>query len=195
MISNIDPYKFTEDPKRIKPGAVLVSEPFTRDAYFGKSVVLITEHNKDGTVGFILNKPVKASLQDLIKEFPDISANVSIGGPVDTNSVHFIHTLGAQIDGTKAIKPGLFWSGDFKKLTQLASLNLVDERHIKFFIGYAGWEVGQLETEIKKNYWKISDLPLSNILDNDPRLWYTAVEEFGESFKPWLNVPENPAWN
>ncbi|HKK58835.1 MAG TPA: YqgE/AlgH family protein [Salinivirga sp.] len=195
MYSKTNIFSFKEDPKKIKAGSVLVSEPFSRDPHFSKSVVLITEHNDKGTVGFILNKPVKMALSDLMKDFPNIDTNISIGGPVETNSVHFIHTLGQQIEGTKEVNDGLFWGGNFKKLQQLVSLGLVDQRHVKFFIGYAGWKPKQLETEIDNNYWKITNLQNTEILDNDPGMWYNTVAHFGEAFKPWLNVPENPAWN
>lgn len=195
MYDKHDIFKFIEDPNKIKPGSVLISEPFTRDAYFKKSVILISEHNDEGTIGFILNKPVKVTLKDLIKDFPDINTNVSIGGPVETNSVHFIHSLGKKIADTKNIIDQIYWGGDFKKLIQLANLGLIDENHVKFFIGYAGWKPGQLAEEIKNHYWKVSYLNQDEIIDNDPRLWYSAVEKLGEAFKLWLNVPENPAWN
>ena len=195
MYSKTKIFDFKEDPKNVKPGSILISEPFSRDAYFGKSVVLIAEHNDKGTIGFILNKPVKMPLSDLMKEFPDIKTNISIGGPVETNSVHYIHTLGKQIEGAKPISNGLYWGGDFNKLNQLATLGLVDQRHAKFFIGYSGWKPDQLKDEIEKNYWKIGHMSNPSIIDNDPRMWYNIVMQLGESFKPWLNVPENPSWN
>jgi putative transcriptional regulator len=195
MYSKTNLFDFKEDPKNVSPGSILISEPFSRDAYFGKSIVLITEHNKNGTVGFILNKPVVMPLSDLMKDFPDIKTNISIGGPVETNSVHFIHTLGKQIPETKTILDGLFWGGDFKKLQQLATLGLVDQHHVKFFIGYSGWKPDQLKSEIEKNYWKIGKMGISAMIDNDPRMWYSIVNKLGTSFKPWLNVPENPSWN
>lgn len=195
MYSKTNIFNFKEDPGKIKAGSILVSEPFSRDPHFSKSVVLITEHNAKGTVGFILNKHVKMALNELMKDFPDTNTNISIGGPVETNSVHFIHTLGKQIEGTKQVADGLYWGGDFKKLKQLFSLGLVDQRHVKFFIGYAGWKPKQLIEEIDNKYWKITTLGNLEILDNNPAMWYNVVSRFGEAFKPWLNVPENPAWN
>lgn len=195
MYSKNKIFDFKEDPKNIKPGSILISEPFSRDAYFGKSIVLIAEHNENGTIGFILNKPVMMPLSDLMKDFPDIKSNISIGGPVETNSVHFIHSLGKQIPGTKSINDGLYWGGDFKKLSQLASLGLVEKHHVKFFIGYSGWKVDQLKDEIEKNFWKIGYIDNGTLIDSDPRMWYNIVDQLGASFKPWLNVPENPSWN
>ncbi len=195
MYTKTNIFDFTEDAGKVEPGVILISEPFSRDAYFSKSVILITESNDKGTVGFIINKPVKVPLGDLVKDFPDFQANISIGGPVETNSVHFIHSLGKQINDTKHIKDNLFWGGDFGKLKQLASLGLIDQHKVKFFVGYAGWKPGQLKEEIENNFWKIASLKNDEIISNDPRMWYNAVSKLGEAFKPWLNVPENPSWN
>jgi putative transcriptional regulator len=195
MYSKTNIFDFKEDPKNVRPGSILISEPFSRDAYFGKSVVLITEHNDKGTIGFILNKPVVMPLSDLMKDFPDFKTNISIGGPVETNSVHFIHTLGKQIPETKHIINGLYWGGDFSKLNQLASLGLIEQDQAKFFIGYSGWKPDQLKEEIEKNYWKIGTMTKESMINNDPRMWYNIVNQLGASFKPWLNVPENPSWN
>jgi len=195
MYERHDIFKLSEDPGKIKAGSVLISEPFTRDAYFKKSVVYLVEHNNFGSVGFILNKPVKVSLSDMVKNFPDIETNVSIGGPVETNSVHFIHNLGTKIPDAKHITGNIYWGGNFKKLIQLANLGLIENTRVKFFVGYSGWKLDQLTDEIKNNYWKISNLKDDDILGNDPRIWYNTVENLGEKFKLWLNVPENPAWN
>ena len=85
-----EPDEFQEPQK----GKILLSEPFLLDNYFKRSIVLITEHNDDGTIGFVLNKPVNVRINEVIENFPVMEAEVALGGPVSTNTLHYIHTLG-----------------------------------------------------------------------------------------------------
>ena len=83
-------YNFFEPDNNQEPqkGKVLLSEPFLLDNYFKRSIVLITEHNENGTIGFVLNKPVDVNISDVIENFPEINADVALGGPVSTNTLH-----------------------------------------------------------------------------------------------------------
>ena len=63
-------------------GRILISEPLLSDTYFKRSVVLITEHNENGTVGFVLNKPIELMINEVLGDFPQFEAQVYIGGPV-----------------------------------------------------------------------------------------------------------------
>ncbi len=78
-------------------GRLLLSEPFMGDYYFGRSVILLAEHNEDGTIEVILNKPATVGFNEVLRDFPEFDAPVYIGGPVETNSLFYIHTLGEQI--------------------------------------------------------------------------------------------------
>src|SRR5512137_1275084 len=95
---------------RIKPkqGSILISEPSLRDFYFRQSVVLLAEHNEEGTFGVIINKPIEARLKDIVKGFSGIDLPVYLGGPVKTNSIFFIHTH-SEIDQSLPIMQGLYW--------------------------------------------------------------------------------------
>ena len=85
--------------KKLKPktGRLLISEPSMSDTNFQMSVLIITQHNQDETIGFILNQQTSFKINDLIDNFPKFDAKIYIGGPVEKNSLHFIHTLGNKI--------------------------------------------------------------------------------------------------
>ena len=102
--------------EQLKPdaGKVLISEPFLADSNFSRSVVLLTEHNDMGTLGFVLNQPIKTHLHEL---FQDLDSEIKIplykGGPVQLETLHFIHTDVTLKDTAVEILPGLYFGGDF----------------------------------------------------------------------------------
>lgn len=188
---------FKVDHTRIEPaeGRVLVSDPSLNDFYFSRSVVLLTEHNEKGSIGFVVNKPVQASLDELLDGFPHFQANISVGGPVNPNSVQYIHTLGPIISGSVHLFDNLFWGGDFDELKALIRDGQAQPQQIKFFFGYSGWAADQLKAEMATDSWVVTTLDTDAIMDSGHSLWKNAVEKLGDDFKIWLNYPENPSMN
>src|SRR4051812_40076623 len=104
-------YEF-EKGKEIKAGRLLLSEPFMFDENFKRTVVLVCEHNDDnGTVGLILNKPIELGLNDIVEDFPLFDSKVFLGGPVGTDTLQFLHSLGDKIEDSLQLGEGLYWGG------------------------------------------------------------------------------------
>ena len=100
----------------LKPtkGKLLVAEPsILSDSSFNRSVVLLTEHNDSGSVGFIFNKPSPYLISDLI---PDIESSLKVyfGGPVSEDNLYFVHKVPELIPDSIEIADGIFWGGDFE---------------------------------------------------------------------------------
>ncbi len=179
-----------------KQGRVLISDPFLNDAYFKRSVVFLTEHNDKGTVGFVLNKPVDVSINEILADFPVIDTSISVGGPVGTNSVHYIHKLGNIIPNSVKVTGNLWWGGDFEFVKQLIRGGTLDSDMIRFFVGYSGWEPGQLEREISENSWVVSELDSRIIMNSRTKeSWQHVLNTLGGNYKLWTNFPENPGMN
>lgn len=177
-------------------GKILISEPFLSDYYFKRSVVLLAEHNEDGTFGLILNKPVSIPFNDAIKGFPPFNAKVFLGGPVKTDSLFFIHTLGDLIGESVEIMPGLFWGGDIETVKELIAINKVSPIDIKFFAGYSGWVSKQLEGELERNSWVVSMIKPEQIMLSDPdSLWSNSLKWLGGDYSYWTSFPQEPAMN
>ena len=100
---------------RLNPqkGFLLISEPYLPDPNFQRTVVLLCEHNDDGTFGFILNKSAKINLKELIDIDIDFNPEVFIGGPVQRDTLHFLHKSKEFNDGVE-IKKDLYWLKDQK---------------------------------------------------------------------------------
>jgi putative transcriptional regulator len=179
-------------PKR---GRVLIAEPFLPGGYFNRSAVLLVQCSSEGDVGFILNKPTDLLLKDLFKDFPDYDSPAFLGGPVSNDKLFFLHTLGEKIPDSLKIKDELFWSGDFNHLTALIRAGLVEERDVRFFLGYSGWSAGQLASEIADHSWIVTEPTVESILLSDENFWVESVKKIGGNALLWQNFPESPELN
>ena len=199
MNLDLDIFKIDSSHFVIEKGKVLISEPFTRDFYFKRSVVLLVEHNNEGTIGFILNKRVEIPVNDVLKDFPEFNSRLSIGGPVKPDSVYFIHTVGNLIPNSLPVMDNLFWGGDFEELKKSIELGLVKPEQIRFFVGYSGWNPEQLDGEISDNFWLVSKVLINKIMDNRDidlnNYWRDCIEGCEDKYQLWTSFPENPELN
>lgn len=182
----------------LKPskGKILISEPFLIDYYFKRSVVLLAEHNDEGSFGLIINKPVDMHLSDILQDFPEFDAPIYLGGPVKTENLYFIHTQGNLIEGSMKILDGLFWGGDIEHIKELITIGKINREDIKFFVGYSGWVPKQLEGELTKNSWLVSNIKASQVMEfNAENMWDEVIKNMGRDYAYWTNFPSDPAMN
>jgi len=183
--------------EKLKKGQLLIAEPsIIGDLSFNRSVILLAEHNKDGSVGFILNKPLKYTIKDLV---PNIEANFKIynGGPVEQDNLYFIHNIPELITNSIEISSGIFWGGDFELTRSLINEGKIKKDNIRFFLGYTGWETLQLENEMESNSWIIAENLYRNkiIGKSTTDFWKEKILELGGDYIIWSNAPENPLLN
>ncbi len=178
-------------------GRLLISEPALRDFYFSKSVVLLVEHSPDeGTFGLIINKPVHLKLNEVVKDFPKIDFPLYLGGPVHPERLFYLHTLGDKIPGSLHVFGDLYWGGEIKKLMELIELKLVGPSDVKFFIGYSGWEPGQLNREMGEKSWIVTQATLDCVLADSPEtMWGSILKKMGNDYAIWANYPSDPILN
>ncbi|HEY4785373.1 MAG TPA: YqgE/AlgH family protein [Bacteroidales bacterium] len=176
-------------------GRVLVSEPFLQDTYFKRSLVLLTEHSEEGAVGFVLNKPLEVKVNEVMNDFPISQASVSIGGPVSTNTIHYLHTLGDEIPNSVHVLGNIYWGGDFDSVKEMLRSGEISPDQIRFFLGYSGWHAGQLENELEQNSWLVTEIKPSQIMKPNSNIWKNTLSQLGEKYRIWANFPENPGLN
>ena len=180
-----------------KKGKLLISEPFLHGPYFQRSVVLLTEHNKNGSSGLILNKPIDLKLKEAIEDFPAYSGQVYLGGPVNKNNLFFLHTLGEEIEESEEILPGLFWGGNFERVKALIAQKKVKDNELRFFAGYSGWEPKQLHQEIEEQSWIVGNTKAEFIMNVDKvsSMWSDALKNMGSEYAILANFPVDPNLN
>ena len=130
-------------------GCVLLSDPFTQDSYFSRSVILLCRHNKKETFGFVLTNYIEIDLHKLDENLPEIITKISFGGPVEKDNLFYIHTFGKEIEGAEQIIDTLYFGGDYEMLFELIKADPKRINEVRFFIGYAGWDFEQLNNEMK----------------------------------------------
>ncbi|MBT0608170.1 YqgE/AlgH family protein [Aequorivita echinoideorum] len=183
----------------LKPakGLLLVAEPsIIGDVSFNRSVVLIAEYNEAGSVGFILNKPLDYKLKDFV---PEVSSNLPVynGGPVEQDNLYFIHRIPEMIPESIEISNGIYWGGDFNAILHLLKDDQIKKDQIRFFLGYSGWGIDQLEKELEVNSWVVAPNNYDNLIvgKSNSNFWKEKMIEFGGDYLLWSNAPENPAFN
>ena len=180
-----------------KKGKLLIAEPaLTGDVSFNRSVVLLAEHNEEGSVGFILNKPLEYNINDLVTEIV-IPLQVYNGGPVEQDNLYFIHKVPHLIDNSIEISDGIYWGGDFEKTVRLINDQVISDEDIRFFLGYSGWSSLQLDEELSSKSWiVVTNEDESNIIQkSSAAFWKEKMVELGGNYLLWSNSPENPSLN
>jgi putative transcriptional regulator len=182
----------------LKPskGKLLIAEPsILNDSSFNRSIVLLSEHNDEGAIGFIINKPSEFTIQDII---PEIESDLQIytGGPVATENLYFVHRMPELISDSIEIGDGIFWGGNFNDVQHLLDTNNLTNDDIRFFLGYSGWSKDQLQDELDTTSWKVIENRHQNIFDISYKsFWKNELMKFGGEYRIWANAPENPSLN
>ena len=182
----------------LKPskGKILIAEPsILNDDSFNRSVILLSEHNDSGSVGFILNKPSPYTINDLLPEI-NSSLRIYFGGPVSENNLYFVHKVPELIPDSIEITNGIYWAGDFEAVRDLLKNNVLSKNDIRFFLGYSGWSKEQLEEELTTTSWVVIENEFNNLFKiGHNNFWKNELLKIGGVYKIWANAPKDPSLN
>ena len=163
----------------------LVATEKIKDSRFEKTVILMLEHDKNGAIGIVINKPLGTiSLGSLISKVEDNSINkkklynvqipVYWGGPVDKNKILILHSNDYKSETTIKYNK-LSTSNDLKTLVKIAEKK--GPKKSLVFLGLAAWNVGQLDGEIEMERWTLSESDINLIFDaEDKKKWQKAIK-------------------
>jgi putative transcriptional regulator len=178
------------------PGVLLIADPFLKDPNFMRTVVLLTEHNEQGEIGFVINRQYENTLDELLPEVEGHQIPVYYGGPVQMNTIHFLHRYPDRIQGGIEVMKGVFWGGDFDAVVQLINSGEVDPDMIRFFIGYSGWSNGQLQGELDEKTWLTVEATRRLVFhENAGEIWRDALKHLGGDYEMMINFPIDPQLN
>lgn len=180
----------------LAPGILLIADPFLKDPNFLRTVVFLCEHKEEGSFGFVLNRQYENSLDELIPELEGHKLPVYYGGPVQVDSIHFLHQYPAEIPGGQEVIKGVYWGGDFEAVIDLIKNEEIDLNKIRFFIGYSGWGEGQLNFEMTEKTWLTVKATRKLIFHHDAtEIWKDSLNQMGGEYKMMINFPIDPQLN
>lgn len=181
-----------------RQGSLLIAAPFLRDYQFSRTVILMVEHNEEGSMGIILNKNF-SNLMTLNEVVPELASLPPIplykGGPVGRDTLFYLHTL-SYLKDALPLGNGIYLNGDFNQMQQYILSGAPTQGVARFFMGYAGWQKGQLKQEMKQNTWIVnneSQVDLLNMYLRD--LWQEALCDMGGKYMIWSRYPKYPFMN
>ncbi len=177
-------------------GRLLIANPHLNDPNFLRSVVFLCEHDTNGTLGFVLNRKTAYTVEELAPELVNIKLPVYEGGPVGLNTLHFLHQFPDAIADSKKVTDNIYWGGDFDQMAALLNSGTLDTEKIKFFLGYSGWDSGQLAYEMEEKTWIVALAQKKFVFHNHPdQLWKDVLKDMGGEYALILNAPINPQLN
>ena len=177
-------------------GILLIADPFLKDPNFLRTVVLLCEHRQQGSFGFVLNKQIEQTLDELITSFEGHSLPVYYGGPVQMDTIHFLHQYPDLIPESVKVGKDIYWGGNFETLTALIKNNSIDLSKIKFFIGYSGWGDGQLTGELDEKSWLTVSANRKLVFNTQhDEIWKSSLQQLGGKFEMMINFPIDPQLN
>ena len=183
------------EPQR---GALLIAKPTVDDTCFSRAAIITVNHSKRGSMGLIINKPSGLTLNEAIDGLlTDEDIPLYLGGPVNTELLFYIHTLGDIITDAKPIGNGMFVGGSYDAMKRYINSGAPVNGNVKFMLGYSGWAASQLSAEIGMHDWAVSyDVDSALVLSNNSDdIWQQLVTRMGERYKMWQNWPSDLSMN
>lgn len=177
-------------------GSLLLAPPMSLDPNFRRSVVLVCEHNEEGSFGLVLNRPIELTLSEVLEDEGLPPQVLGLGGPVEQNTLHYLHSLGETVLDAIDVAPGIFWGGDFEMMKQSLRSGLASEANARLFLGYAGWSGGQLDEEIADGGWIVTVARADLVFGVQPELlWRAVLKSMGGEYAAIANFPDDPRLN
>jgi putative transcriptional regulator len=196
MQPELDLFAILPEDKIPEKGKILISEPFLPDSFFSRSIVYLTDHSPEGSVGFILNKKTDLILSSAVTGFDCWDEMINMGGPVAHDTLHYIHNLGDAIPKSIHVENNVYWGGDIDAIRKLIKSGKISKSQIRFFLGYSGWSAGQLERELKENSWVIAKVGSDIIMNNrGDDTWKMVLRSLKNKYRMWADFPDSPEMN
>ncbi|HEX6116825.1 MAG TPA: YqgE/AlgH family protein [Solirubrobacterales bacterium] len=175
-------------------GKLLVASPALVDPNFARSVVLITEHNDEGAMGIVLNRPADALVTEVLPDLADVAADETlfVGGPVQPDAIVLLAEFSDPDAAAWIVVADVGLAAADRELAELAEV----VRRGRLYAGYSGWGPGQLEAEIEIDSWIIEPPMPAELFPDDPgTLWRGVLDRKGGQYALIARMPDDPSMN
>lgn len=175
-------------------GKLLVASPTLVDPNFARTVVLITEHNEEGAMGIVLNRPAETTVGEVLPELAEIAPDQTlfVGGPVQPEAVVLLAEFSDPEAAAWIVVADVGLAAADRDLDELAAA----VRRGRLYAGYSGWGPGQLEVELEVDSWIVEPpLPAELFPDDPEALWSAVLARKGGQYALLARMPDDPSMN
>ncbi|MFI0434314.1 MAG: YqgE/AlgH family protein [Parachlamydiaceae bacterium] len=189
----VDPVSYSQ----IQKGTLLIATPDVDEGFFFRGVILVCEHNANGSFGLLINKALDLELPQEVLDISQLAnprVGIRAGGPVQVNQMMLLHTSGQIENQTLKVCDGVYLGGDLQFLQQA----MQDENgpYIHLCFGYSGWSAGHLEREFLDGHWFLHPGNVENVFHIPPEnLWKALLREMGGKYAAFSMIPEDLSLN
>jgi len=177
-------------------GTLLIADPFLKDPNFMRTVVFLCDHQAEGSIGFVINRRYEKNIGELITDLEMCNFPVYYGGPVQRDTLHFLHQCPHLIEGGVEITNGIYWGGNFEQVADLIKKGELEAGMIRFYLGYSGWGEEQLDNEMNEKTWLTTQgNPKLVFHKNISLIWQDALKQIGGQYEQLINYPIDPQLN
>ena len=152
----------------LQPGHIIISTALLDDTEFEKAAIVITEHNKKGTIGYVFNQLFPRKFNELEEFRHSIPVPLYKGGPVQTDMLYFMHRRPDLVANGEQVTENVYMGGDFKTAVQLLNNAQLSSGDVRLYIGYCGWDANELEAEIKEGSWHLTNATVDVVFTDSP---------------------------
>lgn len=182
--------------EKLQAGTLLIADPFLKDPNFSRSVVFLCDYKNEGSFGFVINCKSEYVIGDLLSDLVDCDYPVFYGGPVQPDTIHFIHCCPGLVTGCEKITDDIYWGNEYDEMVTLLKNKKISKQEIRIFLGYSGWTEGQLENEISEKSWLTTYSSGKLVFINDVKLiWSAALRQLGGKYEQLIHYPTDPQLN
>ena len=180
---------------KARVGDFLVAAPVLQDENFFRTVVLLCVEEEEGSVGLVMNRPLKIDVSQFISDMRGKSL-LHYGGPVKKEVVSYLHRHGDRIRSSLQVLDGVFFSGRFEDMHALMCADETPYTECRFFAGFASWGPGQLESEIEEGSWFVTRAARELVFSTSAEdLWSAVLLRMGGEYAMLSNFPLDPSLN
>ncbi len=180
-------------------GSFLIANPVLPDPNFSRTVVLLCNHNDEGSFGLVVNRKSDLTAAEIFGESKLLKYHeqeVFIGGPVSQSQVFYLCRTPEPIPQLETICPGIQLGMSWDVLEEIYPKMDNPLVQIRFYLGYSGWGMDQLNKEMKQKSWLTCNASEDFVFDSsDPLVWAKVVRSLGKEYEYLLTAPVDPSRN
>lgn len=180
-------------------GYFLIANPVLPDPNFSRTVVLLCNHDDEGSFGLVINRSASIDTSKLFAEmgisgFP--SGEIYVGGPVSPSQIFYLCRSEEALPELDKIFDGVYMGMSGELLDNLMIRLKNPEKNIRFYLGYSGWGAGQLAGEMTQLSWLTAQAQDEFVFQkNEDGIWASVVRSLGKDYEYLIKAPVNPQWN